>query len=253
MKKGCVVLVFAILSSVVFVNSALADMDELRSLFLQGNYHQTIIEGKVILMDRPSADISCETYYYMGIAYMKQAFYDEAKEYLTIAKDKYPGCRFSEKAHVSFGDVYLLEGQLEKALSVYQDAFASGKESDGASLIYFRLGQVNRKLGNWKEGNNFLKELKEKFPESPLVSEVDRLLAQDDFFTVQVGAFIHADSAKKLVKSLKGKGFDAYMKKARTSGGILHRVRVGRLSTRKEAVVLELQMAQDGHPTLIVP
>ncbi len=54
-------------------------------------------------------------------------------------------------------------------------------------------------------------------------------------WSVQVNAYAEKRDAKRLVKKLTGKGYDAYVVSTNIKGRIWYRVRVGRLATRQEA------------------
>ncbi|MFC1594193.1 SPOR domain-containing protein [Candidatus Omnitrophota bacterium] len=253
MRKIIAASIVVAIAMVICVFSAFADIDTLRANFLMGDFHQTIIDGKVVLAQELSSAIACEANFYMGVSYMKQEWYDEARQHLSKAAGDFSGCVFASRALLSLGDTYLLEGQLEQALEIYKDAYAQYKDSDSASLIVFRLAQTNLKLGHWQEADKFFKVHKEQFPNSPMIKRAGELAAQEHIFTVQVGAFIHKNSAKGLVKKLKESGMDAYIMKVKAKSGLLYRVRVGKVQTRQEAKSLEFRLSELGYPTLIHP
>lgn len=71
-------------------------------------------------------------------------------------------------------------------------------------------------------------------------------------WSVQVGAFGSADSARKLVTQLEADGFEAYVSTARRDGKTLHRVRVGPEAGRPQAESLAGRLKARGLPVSVV-
>ncbi|MCI0435143.1 MAG: SPOR domain-containing protein, partial [Gemmatimonadetes bacterium] len=71
-------------------------------------------------------------------------------------------------------------------------------------------------------------------------------------WSVQVGAFGSADSARKLVRELEADGYAAYVSDARRDGKTLHRVRVGPEPARDQADALARRLKARGLPVSIV-
>ena len=71
-------------------------------------------------------------------------------------------------------------------------------------------------------------------------------------WSVQVGAFGSADSARKLVGQLKGDGYSAYVAPLNRNGKTLHRVRVGPTATRADADKLAARIKGRGLPASVV-
>jgi cell division septation protein DedD len=61
-------------------------------------------------------------------------------------------------------------------------------------------------------------------------------------FAVQVMALKDQTAAKRVVKDLSELGFDAYLDPLDSSGGRIHRIRVGRMATRDQATVLQAEL-----------
>jgi DedD protein len=71
-------------------------------------------------------------------------------------------------------------------------------------------------------------------------------------WSVQVGAFGSAESARRLVGQLEADGFDAYVSTARREGKTLHRVRVGPEPGRAQADSLAGRLKARGLPVSVV-
>jgi DedD protein len=71
-------------------------------------------------------------------------------------------------------------------------------------------------------------------------------------WSIQVGAFGSAESARKLVRDLEADGFDAYVSPIERNGKTLHRVRVGPESARGAADALAGRLKSRGLPVSLV-
>jgi len=71
-------------------------------------------------------------------------------------------------------------------------------------------------------------------------------------WSVQVGAFGSADSARKLVKQLEADGFTVYVSSVERNGKPLHRVRVGPESARAAADAVAGRLKARGLPVSLV-
>lgn len=71
-------------------------------------------------------------------------------------------------------------------------------------------------------------------------------------WSVQVGAFGSADSARKLVKELGADGYAAYLAPVTRAGKTLHRVRVGPEAARADADRLATRLKTRGLPATVV-
>ena len=72
---------------------------------------------------------------------------------------------------------------------------------------------------------------------------------ENSFYSVQVGSFASASNAERLLNRLLNSRYAAYIKKDEATKR--YRVRVGQLSTRRDANLLEERLKKDGYPTKI--
>jgi DedD protein len=72
-------------------------------------------------------------------------------------------------------------------------------------------------------------------------------------WAVQLGSFQSRDNARRLVRELKGKGFEAFILEGGGTSGRLYRVRVGPAPDRAGAEALATKLRQSGQPGSIVP
>ncbi|HET7202905.1 MAG TPA: SPOR domain-containing protein [Steroidobacteraceae bacterium] len=89
-------------------------------------------------------------------------------------------------------------------------------------------------------------------PVAPPPAPVPVANAPKGSWSVQVGAFGSADSARKLVADLKKDGLPAYLAPLSRNGKTLHRVRVGPEPTRAAADTVAARLRSRGLPAAVV-
>ena len=92
----------------------------------------------------------------------------------------------------------------------------------------------------------------EKATVAPAASEPKTATPAAGRWSVQVGAFGSAETARKLVNDLARDGFPAYVSPLSRSGKTLHRVRVGPAPNRADADRLAARLKARGLPATVV-
>ncbi|MBM3251850.1 MAG: tetratricopeptide repeat protein [Candidatus Omnitrophica bacterium] len=250
LKKLIIALfVYFFLTSLVY-----AGIEEARIYYLDKEYDRAIDETRGIIQSYSSKKDKEEAYFYLALSQMKLGYYKEARDNFRVIVEDYPEGEFLQRAYLAVADCFFLEGNYEKSAEIYKSFLEKYPRSDIANIVYFRLGQTNLKMGNWKVAQDYLKELKVKFPDSLEAKLAKDLLSRDEFFTVQVAAFINESSAKGLDSKLKSEGFDSYIAKADSDDGkSIYRVRVGKLTNRYDVESLQATLSLKGYPTRIYP
>ena len=83
------------------------------------------------------------------------------------------------------------------------------------------------------------KEVPKKAP----AAGTDTKAAGKPFYSVQMGAFKSESKAEALVKTYKGKGYEAFIQTGKTKGkGTVYRALIGKFENRKEAAKLAAQV-----------
>ena len=251
MSKRIIIILFL---QFVSVNFLYADIEDVHIYYLDKEYDKAIEEARSILTSFSSRREAGEAYFYLGLSQMKLGYFKEARDSLRKIIKTFPNSAFGERAYLSVADCFFLEENFTKAVEIYESFLKEYPRSDLSNIAYFRLGQTNLKLGNWQIAKDHLNALRRKFPGSLEAQQAKELLARDNFFTVQVGAFINRNSAKALRDKLKDDGFDSYFVKFTTDDDkTVYRVRVGKLSKRYDTEALQAALALKGYPTRIYP
>lgn len=247
-----IIIIFIFLS--VLANSSFAAIEDVRVYYLDKEYQRAIDEALVIIKSYSYKSDKEEAYFYLALSQMKLGYYKESRDnFRTIIKN-YSNGEFFQRAYLGVGDNFFLEENHPKAIEIYKAFLDKFPRSDLLNVVYFRLGQAKLKTGNWTEAKDYLRELRKKFPGSLEAKQAKELLEREEFFTVQVAAFINQNSAKGLDDKLKSEDFDSYILKVTTDDGkSLYRVRVGKLSSRYDAEALQASLSLKGYPTRIYP
>ncbi len=229
-------------------------MGEAKALFLQGKYWQAIHECTDVINKNPdNKDLLSEANYFAGASYVNFFDFLTAKKCFRAVVDKYKGSEYYEDAYLGLGDVEFLQENLEAAKKVYNEFLASGPSRKRLATLYFRLAELNFKEGDREEYNKYLHKLEVEFPESFEARDAKRLLEEDDFYTVQVGAFVNYKNAQKCMDELKARGYDVYSALCMLSGKKLCRIRVGKLQSYRDAQELKKRLEIDGYFAKIFP
>lgn len=72
-------------------------------------------------------------------------------------------------------------------------------------------------------------------------------------WAVQLGSFSKKANAEKLAAELRTQGYAAFLSQLKTSGGALHRVRVGPQKDRDSAASVAARLGSAGHKGQVVP
>lgn len=251
MSKKIITILFL---QLIFASLLFAGIEDVHSFYLDKEYQKAIDEALGILNNFSTKKEEEEAYFYLGLSRMKVGSYKDARNDFRAIVDRFPDGAFAQRAFLAIGDCFFLEDNFTKASEVYKSFLENYPKSDVLHIAYFRLGQTNLKLGNWQIAKNYLNQLKERFPDSLEAKQAEELLSREEFFTVQVAAFINQSSAQQLNDKLKNDGFDAYIAATKTEDGKeIYRVRVGKLANRYDAEALQAALVLKDYPTRIYP
>lgn len=118
--------------------------------------------------------------YYLGIAYLKTAKYEQAVKSLKSFDGK--GTLVESVALGAIGDAYMELGDLGKAASYYKDA-ANNEPNDFSSPIYLlKAGKTYELMGNYKDAVKVYNNIKSNYKESPEASDIDKYIARAESF-----------------------------------------------------------------------
>ena len=260
MKNKYIVVIFlALIVSLLSgqIKSSAATLEEAELLFLGENYPAVIEECEKFLSSSSRSRFKDEAYYLMGVAFLKEKMFDEARKNFEIVISNYPKSDVVDDAYLNLADAYLLEGDIDKALSLYEEILSKYEKSPVSSFALFGLGRCYQSKGRWEEARSYFQKVIKDYPLSFEAELASDILKDEFYFTVQVGSFINEKNANNLCYELKEKGYDAYISEIQEPANFVnnkhYRVRVGKFGTRMEAENVKEQLETKGYPTRIFP
>jgi tetratricopeptide (TPR) repeat protein len=240
-----------------------ADLDTLKTDFLQGNYRRVIFEGQA-QVERMHLGNTDELNYILGLSYLKASKLDLAQACFWRILNN-PGSKFKEVANLGLGDTYLVSGQFQQAEDSYNKLIADDSNSRQKPAVWYRLSHLEAKRGNHQKSNDYLLKLKRDFPLSPelrvtkgialvntsveVCEPAVNLSAEAGEYSIQVGFFTSSANAVNFKDTLLSKNYPAYVENSGTG----YRVKVGKFKSQKEALDLESKLSQEGFQTKVCP
>ena len=235
------------------------DLDIIKIYYMKGDYKSAILEGERALSRVGNSDGLDGLYYILGLSYLKDGNYLRASDIFEIILNEFKGSKFREEAKLGLGDVSYLKGDLDKAQRYYEDILDDNPHTKLRAKVYYRLRSVAFKKGDTERGKLYSEKLSSGFPASSEGLAAEEMLpvaakSTEFFYTVQVGSFSNDRNAHNFYAILIRKGYSAFIEEVISAkGGRVHKVKVGRFKSRREALDLERKLAREGYPTKVLP
>ena len=249
-------LIFVLLFSILIVPTAVSAKEISRTdfvskmnvLFLKGDYTSLIAQSENgIKRYRLGGTKKKEIMYLAALSYVKTGdFIGGRKIFNNILRMK--GSKFREEAYIGIADSYFNEGKYEAAIESYDAALNRYPRSHRMSGIYHNLALSYKAQKNSSKANFYLTKIKNLYDKSFEASKtvfVPRDTATK-YYVVQLGAFSSLKNAKKLLKKLSGKKYDAYIQKTKRDGKALYKIKGGKFSNESYASRLVRKLKRDG-------
>jgi len=178
---------------------------------------------------------------------------EDALSALPSLKNKYPN-----NPSIIFLEAVLKSGG-EEALQLYKTVYEKYPKNYFADAALYRIFSYYYSLGLYKKAEETLTKLKTEYPNSPYIQTADRTIPEElpeetpkeaavqkqstvkqaqGKFTVQAGAFLNAQNAQSLMKSLIADGYPCEMTTKEVGGSILNVLLAGKFETEKNAETL---------------
>lgn len=115
--------------------------------------------------------------YYAGVSYLNLGRYDDAISYLEAYKA--PDNLTSITKFGALGDAYAeMDGQLDKALSLYQKAASAGNNDFLTPYYLKKVGMLSQQLNDAGAAKAAFQKIKNDFSESSQAQDIDRLIGK---------------------------------------------------------------------------
>lgn len=138
----------------------------------------------------------------------------------------------------------------EEALKKYSIVYEKYPKSKYADASLYRIFSYYYSLGYYNRAETYLSKLKSEYPNSPYLKSADRKIPDvEDVvqissvnntetvsynFTIQAGAFLNPDNAKKLQQQIQADGYYVDITTKEVGGSILNVVNVGKFQKEEE-------------------
>ncbi|MBI1936501.1 MAG: SPOR domain-containing protein [Ignavibacteriales bacterium] len=137
-----------------------------------------------------------------------------------------------------------------EALKKYSIVYELHPKSNYADASLYRIFSYYYAMGLYKKAETYLNKLKMEYPNSPYIKSADRNIPDETIaenvsepqtkpsdkfnYTIQAGAFLNADNAKKLCEQLKADGYTCEITTKEIGGSILNVVNIGKFANEEE-------------------
>ncbi len=134
----------------------------------------------------PPPEDTAQELYEAGVYAMQDKDYDDAAEYFTMLKDRYPFSPFTAKAEIGQGDAYFLGGKYDLAADAYKEFEVLHPRHEETPYILFQIGLSNFKLfksvdlrqQNIAESVEYFSRVVDAYPKSDYAVEAREYIAK---------------------------------------------------------------------------
>lgn len=240
----------------IFVPRSFAEVSikDVETAFMEDNFDQAKTVAQNLLEEEQNAKLRDELQFYIGLCDLRLGDFQAARSAFGPLTKLDQNIKVRDKAYLGLFDAYYIDGDYAQALDVIKKLKKISPDSEFASLIYLKLARVHLKLAKWIKARKYLRKITDDYPNSMEAHVAKQLLEEEQYFAVQVGAFIDRQRAEKLTDELKRKGEYAYVvETVDQRNRTFYRVRVGQLVRLENAEQLKVKLSKDGYPTQIYP
>jgi tetratricopeptide (TPR) repeat protein len=231
-----------------------AALPDIEAAVMNKDYAQVRELASQVLKDSNDASQRTEAQYYFGLAQLRLGQYADANKAFQIVMDARPPQDIYDRAALGMTEGFYMAGFYKDSLGAGEHLLKRSPHSSFLSLIYLKIARANLKLMRWEKANEYLNKIINEFPQSPEAPIARQLLEEKQYFAVQVGSFLDKGRAITLIDDLKAGGQYAYVVETTAADGQkFYRVRVGQMSSLKDAEDLKKRLSTLGYPTMIYP
>ncbi|MDY7000961.1 MAG: outer membrane protein assembly factor BamD [Thermodesulfobacteriota bacterium] len=145
----------------------------------------------------PPPEDTAQELFEAGQDAMKEKDYEDAAEYFTKLKDRYPFSPYTPSAELALGDAYFLDERFDEAVDAYKDFESMHPRHERIPYVLYQIGVSNYKQfksidmpqEHVAEALEYFLRLAEMFPDDPYAEEAKkyvqkcrRYLAEHEIF-----------------------------------------------------------------------
>jgi len=283
--KKCGLIFFSIVCGAVLMCAApvpahaapRASYDRLERLFLEGKYEAVVTESDGLV--KSGSARKDDIYYLRGLSQLKLNQFEAARASFNHIGSNFSKSKRNFDARLGVGDSYMLEGDLNSAVGIYNGMQSDYEKEKNLPVVYSRLASCYSGLGLKDKAANYLAMAKRASPNSfeakgqgNVVAHVvrkspasksaaaptaraddenDVVMASGKGISVQIGCFKNPTNAQRLARQLSAQGYESRVEMPVGQQDRLYRVKIGNASSRGETEVLEMRLKRAGFKTKI--
>ena len=203
--------------------------------YLRGDVPGAQLQFERFRNSYPSSPLVPWALYWEGRCLLVQGKPILARERFESARNAFRDPTDRSVASFAIGDALLLQDRFEDAEKAYLSARgAGGVRTDE---ILFQGALCAQRLGRWKEADDRLREILEKYPDGSVAAAADRVLARnrERYFSIQTGMFRVKDNADRSARAIRSAGLEPRVQTVGSPGQPLYRVCFGKFKDYREA------------------
>lgn len=242
MNRAVLAVVFSMIFGSYSILYAESEIAKAEKAFLEGNYQKAIAEADRLIEEHCRQ--RDEVYYIKGMSELKTGRYGDARESFDKILTNYQRSKRSFDADMGIADSYFLESNTQRAALLYKDIIIRYPENNNLKLARSRLeacpkgSAIDRVRAEENAGPKALPSS----ADAPKMKEE----REGNETTIQVGSFKNKRNAQELNRRLLAKGYCSYVEAPSKANDNLFRVKIGKLSSMKEAQSLASKLKRDG-------
>jgi tetratricopeptide (TPR) repeat protein len=219
-------------------------LEEAEGAYVSGNFTSALKLYDEFLSRHASHAKVAEVFYWKGRTLLAMDRFQEAQDAFRSAVKEAPDLSFKEEAQLGYADSLYYVGELEGALSEYEELL-NNRSSVHRPYLLSQIGFIWKDRGNAEKSDTFLKELIQHYPDS---YETQQALKVKPFhsrgvYFIQVGVFHIHSNVEKLIPKIESLAYPCQVEEIKTASGRAYKVKVGGFSesTQARKAVIEIE------------
>lgn len=200
--------------------------DKAKSLYLLGDYKAAEVYFQTYRNGQTLTARIAEGFYWEGMCLLAQREFEQARGKFKEALEKKPSGWVIGYALCGLGESLMGLGEFASAQEAYLKALDVSKDDIRLDHVLLRVATCAQRRGNWEEADTYISRLLSELPQSTLAEQAREKLqyGKKRFFTVQIGAFKKAESARMRAGELRKQGLkpDAFVGEIKRGGEMLY-------------------------------
>ena len=232
-----------------------ADIAQVEEAIVQEDYAiaQTLAQ-EVLNFAVVEKTVAQRAQYYLALSQLRLGDHKSAQRIFKKLLKAKTSDQIRSQSYLGLFESYYQQGQFKKAQKLARKMMIHAKDTPFESVMYLKLARTHLKLAEWKEAKSVLNKIVRAYPQSFEAETAQHLLEEQQFFAVQVGAFLDRERAEDLIEAFRRRQEYAYMIEMKDRDNrTFYRVRVGQMTRLHQAKKLQSKLSREGFPAEIYP